>query len=111
MTENIITIANVLEVVGDEGDEGDEGDRLCHYVAVEVSVDGAEHAVGVMVGARESAHGSVRAAGGDVRPHCTAWWVDDIDYATVAERRDEVLAALKKESWRLYCEACSHATR
>ena len=97
-----VEVGEIAEVHGSYPDE----EPLCHYIALDVTVDGVERRVGVMVGARESDHGSVRASGAGVRPFCSAWWADASDRSTLdEEEREAVESALINASYSLYCAA------
>lgn len=82
-------------------------DDLCYYISVDVTILGRVYRIGAMVGARESDHGSIRAAGCGVDPYCTAWWTDTNDHAALPSRWlvDPVRGALSRASKRLYREA------
>lgn len=103
---DIPAVGHVVEVYPDCDGEPQPADALSYYCSVEVTIDGETHQVGVSVGARDSDHGSIRAAGCGVRPYCTAWWEDASDWdrlpmGVVAAVED----ALVDASLRLYGEA------
>src|SRR5690606_38095643 len=61
---------SVYEGDDESDDDADDSDALSYYVSVDVTVDGEPATVGVMVGAYDADHGSVRASGAGVRPYC-----------------------------------------
>lgn len=87
-------------------DEGDElpPDELMAYVSVDVLIDGREVGVATMVGAPESLHATIRAAGCGVRPHLTTWYGDSSDYAAVERGIQpyvlELIAENARQIWR-----------
>jgi hypothetical protein len=106
-----VEIGHVVDVYPDCDGEPQPADALSYYCSVEVSIDGETYQVGTNVGARDSDHGSIRAAGCDVRPYCTAWWEDasDCDMLPMGAR-EAVEDALIGASLRLYHEAIEQAS-
>jgi hypothetical protein len=96
--------------IGDVAEEfyADEAELsdLKAYVAVDVTVDRKEMRVGTVVGVPDYHEGTCRAAGGGVRPFCSAWWADASDHQDVPSALLERIEwALKDESLRLYQQA------
>jgi hypothetical protein len=74
------------------------------YIAIDVVIDAEVYSAAVEVGAPESMAGTIEAAGcGVTRRMCSARWVDTSDWAGLPpDRRDDVLSACMRESWRLW---------
>lgn len=103
-----VSVGRIREVFWPLTDDGEEDRRhaLCYYLEVVVRVDGTPYYVGVMVGARESDHENIRAAGGGVRPFCGAWWTDWSDHEDLPpELVEPVSEALVAASYKLFCAA------
>jgi len=64
------------------------------YVSVDIRVDGVRRSVGTMVGAHDSDHGSIRAAGCGVRPYLSTWFEDPSDWQSVGKELQPAVAEL-----------------
>jgi hypothetical protein len=97
-----------VEVTITDVDPDVPGDAFSHYVCLDVQMGNATdiHTAGCMIGAPESLHGTIKEAGCGVKPQCTAWWSDPVDWQDLPPgSADLVLGVLSKESWRLFLEA------
>lgn len=101
-----------VEVEIDLADADPDGpsDEYSHYVCLDVTLGcgnkAQEFRIGCMVGAQESMHGTIEAAGCWVRPHCTAWWTDQGDYQDLPSGTvEQIESLLIRKSWTLFCAA------
>jgi hypothetical protein len=77
---------------------------LMFYIDVKVIID-KTYTVSCAIGAPESDHGSIIAAGCDVRPYCTAWYTDSSDWCqTPHELSLIIINAIDSKSYSLYRE-------
>lgn len=90
-----------VELVGN--DEDKPVSSYCYYIQMGIKLDGDRKTICVVVGARESDHGTIKACNGSVGPFCSAWWEDSTDHADLPKWAvEEVFEAISKNKMKLY---------